>query len=744
MAGFRPFLIFAPLALLFIGFMAAGSVLQPPPVRQTNSATQFDTRAALARLERILGDETPHPVDSPAQDAVRDRLLAEIQALGLEPQVRDAFTCVPTPNGQAISCARVRNIIFQIGPEQGPAVLAAAHYDSVPAAPGAADDGLGTAVLLEVARLLRDQTLQRRIIFLISDGEEPGLIGAASFANDDPLMQSVEALVNVEARGTRGPVVFFESNQPNADAIAAFAGAPRPIANSVMADVYALLPNSTDVSALTRDGLDVINLALLDGVEDYHTSQDSLASLDASSVQHAGDVALHSIQTLAARADRDDATEIVYADIASIAFISAPRLVVQIALGISALIAFAAFWRTGRDNRWRSLSAPLLALIVAGAVSYGAGFALSLIRPGESYAWAHPEPARAWCVLFALFAIAFALMLTRGARNPQQAEAAGFFWFTTLGFAASFALAGISILYVVPALVFALSAPVALIWKPAQAIGATLAAIIALIVWAPALALTELALGFEYPFAFAILFALVSFTWFGLIARVSIEHMRLPVAVLAVAALAGVTASAVVPSATASRPSPLNVVYYLDADSNYARLLAGPASRPLPDAFDGFTAELLLPGDSAPTWTTPSPVHAAPTPRLEDITVTNANGERTVRARIAAHGAARIFIRIPRTAQPLRATLSGAAVAFGEAEEGADLVTLVCNGRACDGAEFELVLAEDGDASADWYIMAQAPGFTTPESVALIARRPPTRTAIQNGDGVLTLSTVRP
>lgn len=744
MAGLRPFFIFAPLALLFIGFMAAGSVLQPPPVRETNSAGQFDTSAAIARLERILGDETPHPVDSDAQDAVRDRLLAEIQALGLSPEVRDAFTCVPTPNGQAISCARVRNIIFQIGPEQGPAVLAAAHYDSVPAAPGAADDGLGTAVLLEVARLLRDQTLQRRIIFLISDGEEPGLIGAASFANDDPLMQSVEALVNVEARGTRGPVVFFESNQPNADAISAFAGAPRGIANSVMADVYALLPNSTDVSVLTRDGLDIINLALLDGVEDYHTPQDSLASLDARSVQHAGDVALYAIQRLAAHADRDDTTEIVYADIASFAFISAPRLAVQIALGISALIVFVVFWRTGRDNRWRSLGAPLLVLIVAGALSYGAGFALSLIRPGESYGWAHPEPARAWCVLFALFALAFALMLTRGARNPHQVEAAGFFWFTALGFAASFALAGISVFYVLPALIFAFAALVALVWKPAQVIGAALAALVALIVWAPALALTELALGFEYPFAFTLLFALVSFTWFGLVARASAERMRLPVALLAVAALAGVTASALVPAATASRPSPLNVSYYLDADSNYARLLAGPASRPLPAAFDGFTAELLLPGDSAPTWTTPSPVHAAPTPRLEDVTVTNSDGERIVRARIAASGAARIFIRIPRTAQPLRATLNAAAVAFGEAEEGVDLVTVVCNGRACDGAALELVLADGGDASVDWYIMAQTPGFTTPESAALIARRPLTRTAIQNGDGALTLSTVRP
>ena len=117
-------------------------------------------------------------------------------------------------------------------------------------------------------------------------------------------MHSVEALVNVEARGTRGTAVFFESNQPNADAITAFSGAPRGIASSVMADVYALLPNSTDVSVLTRDGLDIVNLALLDGVEDYHTPQDSLASLDPGSVQHAGDTALHTLRHFASGPDR--------------------------------------------------------------------------------------------------------------------------------------------------------------------------------------------------------------------------------------------------------------------------------------------------------------------------------------------------------------------------------------------------------------------------------------------------------
>lgn len=741
MAGHRPFLIFAPLALLFAVFMTAGAVLQPSPVRASNGAGQFDTSAAIARLERILGDETPHPVDSDAQDAVRERLLAEVQALGLTPEVRDDFACRPAPNGQAMFCARVRNIVFEIGPEQGPAVLAAAHYDSVPAAPGAADDGLGIAVLLEAARILRDQQHARRIIFLISDGEEPGLIGAHSFATTDPLMESVEALVNVEARGTRGPATFFESNQPNADAVTAFSGAPRGIASSVMANVYALLPNSTDVSALTREGLDVVNLALLDGVEDYHTPQDSLVSLDPRSVQHSGDIALHTLQRFASAADRGDASEMVYTDIGSFGWLSAPRIAAQIVLGVALVIACAAFWRTGRENRWRSFASPLVALIAAAALAFGAGFALTLIRPGESYAWAYPEPARAWCVLFALLGALLALMLARGARNPAQAEAGGFFWYAALGLAASFALPGVTIFFAAPALVFALGSLGAIVWKPAQALGAALAACFALAIWAPSIALTELALGFEFPFAFAALVAIVLFTTFGWIARCGAEHLRTPVVIVALLAAGAVSVSALVPAATPERPAPLNVVYVLDNTVEDARLALGAAQRRLPVEFEGFSAAPLLPGDTAETWVAPASLQALPAATLTDFTTNIADGERIVRTRVAAAGAGRVIVRIPSAAQPLRASLNGAEIEFGAVE---DFVIVVCNGRACEGAMLEVALADTGDAAADWFVIGQTPGVTTPESAALVARRPPERTPIQNGDGAITINAVQP
>lgn len=91
-----------PLALLFLGFMFTGRLLDPPPVRTQAETGQFDANAARDRLARVLGDETPHPVDSAAQDVVREALRREITALGFRPAVRDAFTCRPQPRGPLV------------------------------------------------------------------------------------------------------------------------------------------------------------------------------------------------------------------------------------------------------------------------------------------------------------------------------------------------------------------------------------------------------------------------------------------------------------------------------------------------------------------------------------------------------------------------------------------------------------------------------------------------------------------
>jgi hypothetical protein len=732
----------ALLGALFLVLMFAGLALTPDAVRAENAPGQFDARAARERLVRILGDETPHPVDSAAQDAVRENLVREITALGVIPEIRDTFACRPQPRGPLVDCARVRNIVFSVGPSSGPAILAAAHYDTVPASPGASDDGVGLSVWLEVARTLKDETLQRRIIFLFSDGEEPALLGAHAFVNDDPLMASVESLVNLEARGTRGPAIFFETNQPNADAIAAFAAAPRPIANSVMADVYALLSNSSDVTALTRPGLDVINIALIDGLEDYHTPQDTIVSQDLRSVQHMGDTALSVTRRLAVGSDADAPGPMVYTDIASRAFVYAPSWAGQAALAFAFIVGLIAFWSAGAQGRWRALAAPLAGLLAAAALAFAAGFALSLIRPGEAYAFAYPEATRAWCILFALLGALVAAWLGDAGRNPRLAAAASMVWLALIGGVASMFIGGVSILFAIPVLIYAVAWLLALAWRPAEWIGIWLAALTMLIIWAPLVHLVELALGFDMPFVFAILFALSLLTWIApLGAALGERRGQGLAATMGAAALACVVIGAFTPDISIERPRSLNISYFRDLAADRARVIAGTSERALPpELARAFEPETILPGDRFDTWAAPAGVEEITPPEFQDVVIADANGERIVRARLAMNGAYRVMLRIPLEARPLRARVNGVETDFADTGgERRDYINLACQGRACDGALVEIVLAPS-DEDADWYVIGQFPGHASRATEVYRARRPLSATPIQFGDSAITLS----
>ena len=144
-------------ALLVGGFALKGWLIEPPTAARVSSPDAFDTDRAVGRLKRILGDQRPHPVDSAADDAVRDRLITELRSLGLDPRIQDRTDCSAVPKSRVVSCARVRNIIATIpGRRPGPQLLLNAHYDSTATGPGAADDGLGVAVLLEVGSILKD------------------------------------------------------------------------------------------------------------------------------------------------------------------------------------------------------------------------------------------------------------------------------------------------------------------------------------------------------------------------------------------------------------------------------------------------------------------------------------------------------------------------------------------------------------------------------------------------------------
>ena len=306
---------------------------------------------------------------------------------------------------------------------------------------------------------------------------------------------------------------------------------------------------------------------------------------------------------------------------------------------------------------------------------------------------------------------------------------------------------GISILFLAPAALYALGVLAALAWKPAQIMGGVLAAIIALIIWAPMLALNELALGFQFPFANAMLFALAVLPWVGALARLKgAASWKNPSLVVGATALAAIVAAAFTPSATPERPLPLNIGYFYNATTNQARLLAGSARRALPhelkSAFS-FTPEIVLPGDQTPYWSAPAPAQATPAPALENITITpTQNGGRQLHAMLRMNGAYRVYLRIPNSAGARHMRMNSAEADYadvGESDELPDYVMLGCQGRSCEGAALTISL---GPNQTDWSIIGLTPGAAAPAHAA-IARRPATRTTVQFGDNTVTLSKVR-
>jgi aminopeptidase YwaD len=61
-------------------------------------------------------------------------------------------------------------------------VIVGAHFDAVPAAPGADDNGSGVAALLEIARVLKDEPMERTLRLCFFNLEEQGMVGSSKYA----------------------------------------------------------------------------------------------------------------------------------------------------------------------------------------------------------------------------------------------------------------------------------------------------------------------------------------------------------------------------------------------------------------------------------------------------------------------------------------------------------------------------------------------------------------------------------
>jgi hypothetical protein len=277
------------LGLALLAGLAVWLVRPPRPVPVAAPATEFSAYRAQPDVMAVASQ--PHPLGSAAQAQVRDYLLSRCRDLGLNPSVQDMSLVVNEPG--PLVAARVQNVVVRLPGRQpgGKAVLVLAHYDSQPHTPGAGDDAAGVAAMLETIRALRAAPpLANDVIWLFTDGEEAGLLGARAYAADTArLRREVGVALNFEGRGNAGPSLTFEVNSQNGWVMREYArAAPYPIASSLFYEVYRYLPNGTDFTPLRQAGVAGLGFAFVEGYPYYHSPADTPARLDLGALQHHG------------------------------------------------------------------------------------------------------------------------------------------------------------------------------------------------------------------------------------------------------------------------------------------------------------------------------------------------------------------------------------------------------------------------------------------------------------------------
>jgi Peptidase family M28 len=284
-------------SLIFIFFFLAGILwlsldqLRPPtPVDLDGSPDQFSAARAMEIVKSI--SKKPHPIGSAENKSVKEVISGEFKKLGLNPEIQST---VAIQNSRYVSCAPVENIIARLkGTNPGKALMLVGHYDTVPTAPGASDNASSVATLIETLRALKQgEALKNDIIFLLTDGEEIGLMGAQAFFVEHPWAKDVGMVLNFEARGTSGASLMFESSPQNGFIVREFSKiAPNPVGSSIMYEVYNKMPNNTDFTIFKNAKIPGLNFAYIENGLHYHTRYDNIENINRGSLQHHGSSAL--------------------------------------------------------------------------------------------------------------------------------------------------------------------------------------------------------------------------------------------------------------------------------------------------------------------------------------------------------------------------------------------------------------------------------------------------------------------
>ncbi|MEN6313875.1 MAG: M28 family peptidase [Clostridiaceae bacterium] len=277
-----------PILLVLLVFTAIYLCMSQFFLPAVLSADADKNKFSGERAYQYLGQfaSEPHYIGMKGHDTVRDTIIKELKDMGIEPEIQSTAALHGSSYGE------VENIIFRIGGSEGnKTILITGHYDTAPGSDGAADDGMAVSCILESARaMMASGTLKNNIVFLLSDGEEGGLLGAKAFAGQHVWADEIDMVFNFDARGNDGVPFLYQTSEKNSWLISQYVKAvDKPAGSSILNDIYKNMPNITDFSVYNNKGITGLNFATGEGMNSYHNSFDNLNSISKKSIQQFGE-----------------------------------------------------------------------------------------------------------------------------------------------------------------------------------------------------------------------------------------------------------------------------------------------------------------------------------------------------------------------------------------------------------------------------------------------------------------------
>lgn len=542
--------------LFWAGLAWCGHVrYQPPPIVPADALNaDFSAVRAEPIFERLYKDATPHPAGD--NEAFREKVIAEFKTLGYEVELQQSRAAPRNDRSDQESVPLVNLIVRLEGKTDKPAVMLAAHFDSVPYGPGAADDGVGLTAMIEIARILRDEPpLDRRIIFLVTDGEELGLLGARQFVEEHELADDIAAVINLEARGTTGPSLMFETSADSGWLVSLFAQTSRrPFTSSLFFELYRSLPNDTDFTVFRLHGMRGFNFAFIGDVANYHTPNDNFETVDRRSLQHHGENALPLLRALAnSDIESQSRSSAVYFDVLGFFIVRWPAYLSP-GLAIVGLILVFWFsrWRARREKETLAAdsgpedSVAVSVVLVSFGMVFVAAFGklldmgLMLDNALDSPFPDHPVPIQASFWTFGLTLLLGLAWLSRLLLQWRSVWFGVWFIWAAMAITSSLLVPGASYLFIVPLLGTGIGVLMALFvgesnhYKQAVFVSCV-GAIVTALIWMPVERLFYDALGFRMNIALILRVAIALTTLLPLMALTS----RKALSVITVCSLLG-------------------------------------------------------------------------------------------------------------------------------------------------------------------------------------------------------------